>query len=273
MIKRFIFLSLLLPLTACQSVFFFPSKVLVQTPTDFGLKYEDHFIEVSPEVRVHAWELVPKGDERGTILLLHGNAENISTHIMSVSWLVDYGYRVYAFDYEGFGRSEGVVSIENSIRDSRAVLKHILNNKVKKPVVVIGQSIGGAIGLYAYSEKEYSENIELFVVDSSFPSYRGVARERLEVMGLMPPFSNLVSLCASACCEPEEVIASYTKPQMLFIHDDLDPILSKKQSEILFKQVVSEKKELWKESEGKHIAFFNSMKNRERFLNLLGEIK
>lgn len=270
---KYLFLLALISLNACQSIFFFPSKVLVQTPTDFGLRYEDHFIEVSPEVRVHAWELLPKGDERGTILLLHGNAENISTHIMSVSWLVDYGYRVYAFDYEGFGRSEGVVSIENSVRDSRAVLRDIFNRKVKKPVVVIGQSIGGAIGLYAYSEKEYSENIELFVVDSSFSSYRGIAKERLEVMGLMPPFSNLVSLCASACCEPEAVIESYTKPYMLFIHDDLDPIVSKKQSEILYNQVVSEKKELWKESEGKHIAFFNTMKNRERFLRLLGEIK
>lgn len=259
---------LLVSFSACQSVFFFPSEIIVQTPTDLGLRYEDHFIEIEPGIKVHAWELIPEGEEKGVVLLLHGNAENISTHIMSVAWLVKYGYRVYAFDYEGFGRSDGDESVENSVRDAKKVFEFVSSKKRGQPLIVIGQSIGGAIGLFAFSDPKYSEAIKLFVIDSAFSSYQSIAKERLDV-GLIAPLPYLISQCATSCCDPIDVISEYKFPYMLFLHDELDPVVSKREGEKLYEKVVASRKEIWGDADGRHISFFNKLKNRERFLRLL----
>ena len=51
------------------------------------------------------------------VLFLHGNAENISTHIGSVYWLPEQGYEVVLLDYRGYGRSEGVPQLGRMLDD------------------------------------------------------------------------------------------------------------------------------------------------------------
>ena len=74
-------------LIGCSNVFFFPYHEHVQTPERLGLKYEDVYFNASDGTRLHGWFLPGAGRALGTILFLHGNAENVSTHIMSVRWL------------------------------------------------------------------------------------------------------------------------------------------------------------------------------------------
>lgn len=44
---------------------------------------------------------------RGTVLHFHGNAANISNHVLQVEWLPDRGFNLLVFDYRGYGISQG----------------------------------------------------------------------------------------------------------------------------------------------------------------------
>ena len=74
-------------LSGCNGMFFFPYRTQVLSPDELGLKYEDLYFPARDGTRLHAWFLPAESSAQGTILFLHGNAENISTHIMSVRWL------------------------------------------------------------------------------------------------------------------------------------------------------------------------------------------
>ena len=68
------------------------------------------------ELPMHGWFLPARGPACATILFLHGNAENISTHIGSVFWLPARGFNVFMPDYRGYGASEGAPSLAGCTR-------------------------------------------------------------------------------------------------------------------------------------------------------------
>lgn len=85
-------------LTACSGMFFYPQERLRLTPDILGIQYRDVFLTTRDDIRVHAWHLLPPSVPKGVILVLHGNAENISTHIHSVAWLAESGYELLLLD-------------------------------------------------------------------------------------------------------------------------------------------------------------------------------
>ena len=93
-----------------------------------NIPYKDIRFESADGVPLHGWLLCPRKESpRGTILFLHGNAENISTHVQSVLWIVDAGYEVFAFDYRGYGWSGGKPDIPGVHRDARAAAAKLLS--------------------------------------------------------------------------------------------------------------------------------------------------
>ena len=109
--RRLLLIGLLsVGLLGCNGVFFVPYRAHVQTPKQLGLAYEDVYFQAGDGTLLHAWFLPAESKALGTILFLHGNAENISTHIMSVRWLPARGFNVLLLDYRGYGASGGVAS-------------------------------------------------------------------------------------------------------------------------------------------------------------------
>ena len=97
------FLVIALELGSCANLLFFPQRDLVLTPDQVGLAYRDVWFEAADGTRLHGWFLPAEKkmalSAACTVLFLHGNAENISTHLASVSWLPAQGYNVFLFDY------------------------------------------------------------------------------------------------------------------------------------------------------------------------------
>ena len=69
---------------------------------------------------LHGWWLPALTDEpaKGTIYYLHGNAQNVSAHILNVAWLPEKGYNVFTLDYRGYGQSTGAPDIEGALHDA-----------------------------------------------------------------------------------------------------------------------------------------------------------
>jgi len=88
--------------TGCTTLFFQPLGKHIRTPKDIGLDYEDLWFKSADGVLLNAWFLPAKTVARGTVLFLHGNAENISTHIGAVFWLPERGFNVLLLDYRGY---------------------------------------------------------------------------------------------------------------------------------------------------------------------------
>ena len=89
--------------TGCSSVFFYPDNATYITPDRLNLEYEDIYLKTADGETLHGWWLPALTDEpaKGTIYFLHGNAQNVSAHILNAAWLPEQGYNVFTIDYRG----------------------------------------------------------------------------------------------------------------------------------------------------------------------------
>jgi fermentation-respiration switch protein FrsA (DUF1100 family) len=264
-----ILLAMLL-LNGCTNVFFQPYQGYLLTPTRVGLAYEDVDFNAKDGVRLHGWFLPAEGRAVGTVLFLHGNAENISTHLGSVYWLPKAHFNVFLIDYRGYGASEGAPTLPGAIDDADSALRTLVARKDIDPhrIVILGQSLGAAIAVYVAAHSEQRSYIRALVVDSSFASYRGIAREKLGGFWLTWPFQWPLSFTVNDDYSPIDAIPLVSPIPVLIIHDGADQIIPEHHATSLF-AAAHEPKELWLLPDGGHIQTFNKPANRERFVRYL----
>ena len=267
-----VYVFFLFGFSACQKIFFFPSSDIVWRPSESGFNFISHKIAVSDSENISIWEVLPKGKIKGTILYLHGNAENLSTHSQSMMWLVVEGYRIVALDYRGFGESLGVATVEGASDDILKSLDWTISRIPKdEKLIIFAQSIGASLTAYALSNADKIERINLLVLDSGFSSYDKIAKEKLEQMGLFSPISSLISLCATNCCDPSESLSKLKLAKVLFVHNEDDEVTNYKNSIELYNVFIGNKL-LWTDKSGGHAAYFRTRENRGKFLELLNSL-
>ena len=257
-------------LMGCSNAFFFPYHEHVLTPNQLGLAYEDVYFNANDGTRLHGWWLPAQGQALGTILFLHGNAENISTHIMAVRWLPARQFNVFLLDYRGYGASAGEPTLAGVQDDVGSALRMLLARPDVNPdrLVVFGQSVGGSIAIYNVAHTPYRRHIKALVVESAFASYRQITREKLAGFWLTWPFQWPLSWTVSDDYDPSAAVASISAIPLLIIHGDHDPIVPLHHGQRLFEQA-REPKQLWIVSGGGHIQAFQSQVYRDRFVDYL----
>lgn len=272
--RRLLLIGLLsVGLLGCNGVFFIPYRAHVQTPKQLGLAYEDVYFQVGDGTLLHAWFLPAESKALGTILFLHGNAENISTHIMSVRWLPARGFNVFLLDYRGYGASSGAASLSGVQDDMNAALRTLLTRNDVNPdrVVVFGQSLGGAIAVYNVAHSPYRRHIRALVVESGFASYRQITREKLAGFWLTWPLQWPLSWTVSDEYSPSAAVAGVSPIPLLIIHGDRDPIVPSHHGQRLY-DLAREPKQLWVIPGGGHIQAFQNQIYRDRFVAYLTEV-
>lgn len=265
-----ILLALLFLNTGCTSMFFFPEKGLRDNPVLQRFPHEDVYFKASDGVKLHGWFFKVQNSSLGTILVLHGNAENISTHINSVLWLVKEGFDVFAFDYRGYGLSEGKTTVQGVHLDAEAALEKLLNlpQANKDRIFVLGQSIGGAIAIYTVANSPHNDRVKALIVDSAFSDYRRIAREKLSAFFLTWPFQIPLSFLFNNLYSPEKQIKKISPLPILLIHGDSDRIVPAHHSTILYQEAL-EPKDLWIVKGRSHIEAFAEKEIRDRLLEYL----
>jgi fermentation-respiration switch protein FrsA (DUF1100 family) len=260
-------------LAGCNGLFFFPYRAQVRTPDTLGLAYEDVYFPASDGSRLHAWFLPAGAPAQGTVLFLHGNAENISTHIMSVRWLPARGFNVFLPDYRGYGESAGEPSLDGIQDDVDSALRTLLARPGVEPnrIVVFGQSLGGSIAVYNVAHSPYRRHIRGLAVESAFASYRGIAREKLAAFWLTWPLQYPLSWLVSDRYIPEHAVADISPIPLLIIQGDRDPIVPVGHARKLFK-LAREPKQLWIVPGGGHIQAFEYPGYRDRFVRWLERV-
>lgn len=226
-------LLLLASLSACSSLsgfLFYPHEGHYQTPERLGVNYETIRFE-SEGFQLESWLLLPQPDlkPQGTILYLHGNGENISTHMNSVAWLTLEGYKVFLLDYRGYGNSEGASTLRSALYDIYQAHSW-LSEQEDAPLFLFGQSMGGALAItYAANINALESNelmpFQALITESAPADWPQVAREAMRKHWL----TWLIQIPASfieSKYNPEDHIDQLNNLPILLMHSKQDPIVS-----------------------------------------------
>ena len=119
---------------------------LYNTKEVAGCKKEDVFIKASDGNQIHAW-YIQQPKARLTVLLSHGIGLNLTYRMDIVEMLLKSGASVLAYDYEGYGRSEGQVGVETACDDAHCAYNYLVKEKKIDPstIVLAGESLGTGI--------------------------------------------------------------------------------------------------------------------------------
>lgn len=219
--------------------------------------------------KLHVWMLLPsetldgadwyRPQSFGTVVQFHGNAENLTSHITYSYWLTYFGFNVISFDYSGYGQSAGEPSRDQTIRDGVALLGEV-TEQTEEPLFVLGQSLGGAVAVAALARLDAERQAALqkvtgLIIDSSFASYRGVARELIASRWFTWPFQYPLSLTISRDHDPAGYAPQLTMPTRMF-HSEGDPIVAFAEGQRLYDALGASDKALIRLKGRNHTAAF-----------------
>jgi fermentation-respiration switch protein FrsA (DUF1100 family) len=257
-------------LAGCTPVFFQPTSTLFATPGQFGIDYKPVEFRAADGTALFAWFLPARGPAKASVLYLHGNAENISTHFANVAWMPAAGFNVLALDYRGYGGSEGRPSLAGVLLDIDAAMRTLLERKDVDPqrIFVFGQSLGGALAIYYVAHSPYRRHVRAVVVDSAFSDYRLVAKEKMADLILTWPFQWLPNFTVDNDYSPRAAVAAISPIPLLLIYGERDGIVPPHHSQLLFEKA-REPKNLWSIPDTGHIGAMRNASVRKRLAEFL----
>lgn len=147
-----------------------------------SIPHEEIPLRVADDVTIYSYFFEPEaGPATATVFFLHGAGGNVSLYLPAIRPLVKHGFQVYAVDWRGFGKSGGKPSHINVMEDSRVAFADMLAREQvgSKPVVVLGQSLGGQVAVAL--TKEQQEKVSGLVLDGSAASFPSLAADNAPV--------------------------------------------------------------------------------------------
>lgn len=266
--KLLLVLYICIVLSACTQLMFQPTKQLLPLPEKLNIVKEDFYFTSKDGLKLHGWHLPTVGKPKKTLLFLHGNAINISNHVAAIYWLPAYGYEVYIFDYRGYGNSEGEADLEGVLEDIDSAVTYV-TDKVGEDnqIVVMGQSIGASMGIYALSACQRKARINAYFSVAAFSDYRQVTRDFLSKHWSTWVFQWPLSFTINNDYRPLDYIAELSPIPIYLLHGDQDEIVSVDHARKLY-QAARQPKSLFILN-GRHNNIFDIAENRKIMVNLL----
>jgi len=224
-------MSPLVAMPLYNKVLFFPLKAERYIVDDLaGVPNQEMFLPVDADTKIHCWYFAHK-KPIGMLLFCHGNGGNLTFSANLMEYFVKKGYSVFAFDYEGFGQSDGEPSLDAVCRDSLLAFDCARQKTAgtKLPLIVYGESLGGGVAGYIASKRK----VDALILQSTFSSLPEVAAANTRVLSIYPPI-----LYPSKSLDTSSVL-SQAHPPTLILHGTADYTISSAQSELLYKRAVA----------------------------------
>jgi pimeloyl-ACP methyl ester carboxylesterase len=225
-----------------NSLLYFPSHAIVQTPEEAGLDSRELSLETDDGARLHGWWIGARNESLGHLLLCHGNAGNVGDRVLHAALLTAAGFDVLLFDYRGYGRSSGRPDEEGTYRDARAALACLLGlpGVESARVFYLGESLGGAVAVNLALERPPAGLVLLStftgvrelghlhypllpasLIPDAYPTVRRIARLRAPLLVLHGDRDDIVPLA-----QARTVFAAAPEPKLIHVftgagHNDL----------------------------------------------------
>jgi abhydrolase domain-containing protein 17 len=176
---------------------------------------------------------LPNPQAAYTLLYIHGNAEDLGDVRPVLDRLHDWGFSLFAYDYRGYGTSDGQPGEKSAYQDAEAAYAY-LTQQLKVPpdrIVVYGRSVGGGSAV----ELATRHPLAGLILESTFTStFRVVAP-----IPLLPfdKFDNLDKIPQVRC-------------PVLVMHGQADSVIPFQHGQKLYDAAPNPKLHLWVEGAG-----------------------
>ena len=190
-------------------------KPLHELATKFKATKQDLYIAVSEHKKIHAWYLKEQNAKR-TFLISHGNGGNICYRLELIASLLKYG-SVFIYDYEGYGKSDGIPSRSAICIDGLAAYDCLTKQYSIKPsqIILYGESLGCSVAC----QISKSHPVGGIILQSGWASLLEKARDLFGLLRLYPDWMFGEPLLDN--------VAVLSKPHapLLLIHGEQDKVL------------------------------------------------
>ncbi len=257
---------------ACSHLMYYPSKLKFVDESKISSKHEDIFFTAEDGTKLHGkyFHNTLNKKPKAVLVFFHGNAENLTTHFMTLYWILDFQYDYFIFDYRGYGQSEGSPNPKGTFYDGKAAVRKMYDLHRSAAIVLFGQSIGGAVALSVAANLKNEIPYKMVVVDSTFHSYQAEARSVLSKSLITWLFQPLAWVVISDRYAPEDHIQEISPKPLLIMHGTDDHVVSEWLGKKVF-DLAKEPKEFWEIKDGQHIDSFwrENGKYRKKFIEKL----
>ncbi len=179
-IKRIFLITLLIIVLAVvlfsyfeDKFVYFPSKDWLETPTSYGLDYEQVNLISADGTKIIAWS-IPYSDEAPWLIYLHGNGENISRYLTLTTKLYELGINVFMLEYRGYGKSEGKPSELGLYQDAEAAYQYVLEKATSaNKIILYGYSLGSGVAV----ELAIRHKVSALILEAPYKSVPDVAKD------------------------------------------------------------------------------------------------
>ncbi|GAB3847629.1 alpha/beta hydrolase [Hymenobacter terrigena] len=174
-----------------------PTREWIGTPDSLGLRYQTTALITPDHAQLAGWIVEPASnvsDQRTTMVMAYGDANNMSYFLNQARALSQGGYRVYLFDYRGFGHSSDFAIDRQRLyypefsTDLRTVLADAQHRYPRSRTGIIGFSMGTIMG----SEAAATSKCDFLVAEGY------VASPQQLVAGIFQRSQKVVTLPAEA---------------------------------------------------------------------------
>jgi len=169
-----IYLGVLVLLMLLETTLLYPAPPPTQGDWQADwLDHQDVYFTSSDGTSLHGW-YCPQVDALRSILFCHGNGEDVSNLADELDFLRrTYQANVFAFDYRGYGRSQGRPIEAGILADGEAAQRWLADRTGQEPeqIVLWGRSLGGAVAVHLASQ----HGAAALVLDRTFSSMVDVA--------------------------------------------------------------------------------------------------
>lgn len=185
-------------------------------------------------VELAAWKCRASGVRRGTLIYLHGVADNRGGSVGVIRRFGELGLDVIAYDSRAHGNSGGDVCTYGFWE--KQDLRRVLDTVGAGPIVLLGTSLGAAVALQLAAEDVRVTGV---VAAETFSDLRTVATERAPFFFTANTLARAFQLAeqrghfAVDAVSPVAAAAKITVP-VLLIHGDADSLTSPDHSRRVF---------------------------------------
>lgn len=205
-------------LTRFERNMIWPLDPMQASPREIGVAANEHYRTMRDGTEIIVWTKAPHAGQP-IIFYLHGNAGNLMARSWRYNWFVGNGYGLVAMSYRGSSGSEGKASERKILSDAQEIWGQISSLTVNhgSPVVIYGESIGGAVGTALATELQDDPRLAGLVLEAPFTSIPEIMRQSL------PQFRTLTFALKNRF-PTQDRIATITTP-LLVMHGTHDQVI------------------------------------------------
>lgn len=225
--------TVLIYILVASYVFFFSDRMIFMPPAPSYRNTGDIIrIPIKADEELAALHL-QKAPSDPLMIFIHGNAEDLGQIRPLLEMIHSRGYNMLAYDYRGYGTSDGTPGEKNAYVDAEAVYRYATEILAVNPqrIVLYGRSVGS--GSATYLAVRYP--IGGLILEAPF-----ISAFRVVLPFPIFPFDKF----------PNRKRITLIKAPVLIIHGEQDMVVPIHHGRKLFEMANSKKKALWIESAG-----------------------